>query len=48
MKIEIENLVTVRHYADKIGVVRETVMQRIRKNELPYVVIDGVYFIIIG
>lgn len=47
MKIDIDKLITVRHYADKIGVVRETVMQRIRKKELPYVVIDGVYFIVV-
>lgn len=44
-KIDIKKLVTIRHYAEKQGVVRETIMQRIRRGDIPYVVIDGVYFI---
>lgn len=44
-KIDIDKLVTVRHYAEINGVVRETVMQRVRKGEITLVVIDGVNFI---
>lgn len=44
-KIYIEKLVTVRHYAEMNGIVRETVMQRVKKGEITLVVIDGVNFI---
>lgn len=44
-KIDIDKLVTVRHYAEINGIVRETVMQRVKKGEITLVVIDGVNFI---
>lgn len=44
-KIDIDKLVTVRHYAETNGVVRETVMQRVRKGDITLVVIDGINFI---
>lgn len=46
-KIDIDKLVTVRHYAEMNSVVRETVMQRVKKGEITLVVIDGVYFIML-
>lgn len=46
-KIDIDKLVTVRHYAEMNGVVRETVMQRVKKGEIILVVIDGVNFIML-
>lgn len=46
-KIDIDKLVTVRHYAEKNGIVRETVMQRVKKGEITLVVIDGVNFIML-
>lgn len=39
-------LLTVRHYAERIGVVKETVMQRIRKGKVSAVRIDGRLFVI--
>lgn len=44
-KIDIDKLVTIRHYAEINGIVRETVMQRVKKGEITLVVIDGVNFI---
>lgn len=46
-EIDIDKLVTVRHYAEMNGVVRETVMQRVKKGEITLVVIDGVNFIML-
>lgn len=45
--IDVDKLVTVRHYAEMNGVVRETVMQRVKKGEITLVVIDGVNFIML-
>lgn len=44
---DISRLVTVRHYAELRGVVRETVAQWIRKAAVDSIVIDGVRFIIL-
>lgn len=44
---DISRLLTVRHYADLRGVVRETVAQWIRKEAVASVMIDGVRFIIL-
>lgn len=44
---DISRLVTVRHYAELRGVVRETVAQWIRKDAVDSVMIDGVRFIIL-
>ena len=44
---DISRLVTVRHYAELLGVVRETVAQWIRKDTVDSVMIDGVRFIIL-
>lgn len=44
--VDIDKLITVRHYAESQGVVRETIMQRIKRGDIPYVIIDGVYFIV--
>lgn len=46
-KIDIDKLVTVRHYAEMNSIVRETVMQRVKRGELTLVVIDGVNFIML-
>lgn len=45
-QVNINNLVTVRHYAERLGIASETVRQRIKKGEIPYIKIDGVYFVI--
>lgn len=45
-KVDITKLKTVRHYAELKGVVRETVTSWIKNKKIPYVQIDGVYFII--
>lgn len=44
-KIDIDKLVTVRHYAEMNGIVRETVMQRVKRGDITLVVIDGVNFV---
>lgn len=46
-KIDIDKLVTVRHYAEINGIVRETVMLRVKRGEITLVVIDGVNFIML-
>lgn len=40
-----DNLVTIRHYAEMNNLAKETVRQRIKKGLIPYVLIDGVYFV---
>lgn len=40
-----DNLVTIRHYAEMNNLAKETVRQRIKKGFIPYVLIDGVYFV---
>lgn len=42
---ELNSLLTIRHYAEMNNLAKETVRQRIKKGTLPYVLIDGVYFI---
>lgn len=42
---ELNSLLTIRHYAEKNNLAKETVRQRIKKGTLPYVLIDGIYFI---
>lgn len=44
-ELDIGNLSTIRHYAEKHKLSKETVRQRIKKGTLPYVLIDGIYFI---
>lgn len=44
-KRELNSLLTIRHYAEKNNLAKETVRQRIKKGNLPYVLIDGIYFI---
>ena len=44
-KVELSNLLTIRHYAEMNNLVKETVRQRIKKGLIPYVLIDGVYFV---
>ena len=39
------NLVTIRHYAEMNNIAKETVRQRIKKGLIPYVLIDGIYFV---
>lgn len=46
-KIDIDKLVTVRHYAEMNSIVRETVMLRVKRGEITLVVIDGVNFIML-
>lgn len=46
-KVDITRLITIRHYSEFKRVVRETVMQRIRKGDLSYVIIDGMYFVLL-
>lgn len=46
-KIDIDKLVTVRHYAEMNSIVRETVMQRVKRGDIILVVIDGVNFIML-
>lgn len=43
-----DNLVTIRHYAEMNNLTKETVRQRIKKGLIPYVLIDGVYFVKMG
>ena len=40
-----DNLVTIRHYAEMNNLAKETVRQRIKKGIIPYVLIDGIYFV---
>lgn len=42
---ELNSLLTIRHYAEMNNLAKETVRQRIKKGTLPYVLIDGIYFI---
>lgn len=42
---ELNSLLTIRHYAEMNNLAKETVRQRIKKGALPYVLIDGIYFI---
>lgn len=42
---ELNSLLTIRHYAEKTNLAKETVRQRIKKGTLPYVLIDGIYFV---
>lgn len=44
-KRELNSLLTIRHYAEMNNLAKETVRQRIKKGTLPYVLIDGIYFI---
>lgn len=44
-KVELNNLLTIRHYAEMNNLAKETVRQRIKKGLIPYVLIDGVYFV---
>lgn len=40
-----DKLVTIRHYAEMNNIAKETVRQRIKKGLIPYVLIDGIYFV---
>lgn len=42
---ELNSLLTIRHYAEMNNLAKETVRQQIKKGTLPYVLIDGIYFI---
>lgn len=42
---ELNSLLTIRHYAEMNNLAKETVRQRIKKGLIPYVLIDGVYFV---
>lgn len=42
---ELNSLLTIRHYAEMNNLAKETVRQRIKKDLIPYVLIDGVYFV---
>lgn len=42
---ELNSLLTIRHYAEMNNLAKETVRQRIKKGTLPYVLIDGIYFV---
>lgn len=44
--MDIDRLMTVRHYAEAHGIVKETVMCRMRKGTLKGVRIDGRIFIV--
>ena len=44
--MDIDRLLTVRHYAERMGVVKETVMHRIRTGKTEAVRIDGRIFVI--
>lgn len=44
--IDVDKLLTVRHYAERSGVVKETIMHRIKSGKLESVRIDGRIFII--
>lgn len=42
---ELNSLLTIRHYAEMNNLAKETVRQQIKKGLIPYVLIDGVYFV---
>lgn len=44
-KRNVDDLLTVRHYAEKHNLSKETVRKRMLRGKLPYILIDGVYFI---
>ena len=44
--VDLDRLKTVRHYAEDHGIVKETVMFRIRKGRIESVRIDGRIFIV--
>lgn len=44
--VDLDRLKTVRHYAEDHGIVKETVMSRIRKGRIESVRIDGRIFIV--
>ena len=44
--MDIDTLLTVRHYAEKTGVVKETILNRAKNGKIGSVRIDGRIFII--
>lgn len=48
MKIEINNLLTVRNYFLEVGMTAANIYHMINKKELNYVSIDGVKFIVLS
>ena len=44
--MDVDRLRTVRHYAEERGIVKETVLSRVRRGRLESVRIDGRIFIV--
>lgn len=44
--IDINKLLTVRHYAELFGVTRQAVDRWMKNGRVDYIVIDGIFFII--
>lgn len=43
--IDVDKLLTVRHYAERLGLTKDTILSRIRFGKMDCVKIDGVFFI---
>lgn len=44
--MDTSKLITIRHYAESKGIVKQTVSQWIKKGKIKSILIDGVIFII--
>lgn len=43
--IDVDKLLTVRHYAEKAGLTKDAILARIRFGKMDCIKIDGVFFI---